>query len=705
MIKSHSDGPSKRVHYTPPALVSKSRIQKKSSKVDAVRLLSQIENEVIAVQSCVRINTHQSRQVSSQIRAVCYTLTKMQSSTPSPTLLSVLRAGIFLVEQMGEKERPPKTSRVALSATEIGPEQQPRSELDVGIPSSLLSSLHAYESESGSIFVDPAADLENLNGQRKGTSDNIEENISSATPLTPRWLFFLIRHFTCEMLFQAWQDRLDACWKLHSPVQTSKDQEFARRRDEEENARLIQQLGFRSLEVLSRFQRRYLNEESSPNGNQYEGRRSEATTSEIIAFYRDSSRMASLWRISYEDLDRALLLDERCKERRSTPVVPRMSARSGFFWHHIPMTVYELDISDLVASEVEPEAISETMMCFVQDATVRFRWIFPGLVRYWGAFTEKLCSKKDEEDTLSQPQKESTSSHAQHCVGCFLKGEKSALCQEFTPVKPVVWKREKASSVFSNPRICLGLVAEKLMQATVDSSGFSPLANYLYNPERSSVLPIFSPSEVVDIVLQMLDTVAYMEKDREKIPREVWAAWMSMSPFNVFINVTPLSTCASSLISPFQFFGRSTLAPPLHASSRPKPSIRRIEVKYAPPVYVPLAAINSWRPHPRARSVACYALAQLFLSLLTRQKPYKGRWKEGGLPEEEEEIEGCARKEGDVPGMSIHPSISPAGKALCERALSLQQSSNLMTLEQFKTGLIKWEEDELLRITYGRGSK
>lgn len=71
------------------------------------------------------------------------------------------------------------------------------------------------------------------------------------------------------------------------------------------------------------------------------------------------------------------------------------------------------------------------------------------------------------------------------------------------------------------------------------------------------------------------------------------------------------------------------------ALPRPRPSLRvactylpvpmreAVLVKYAPPTFIDDGPCSRWRPHPKAVSPPCYALAQLCLALLTGQPPYR----------------------------------------------------------------------------------
>lgn len=96
-------------------------------------------------------------------------------------------------------------------------------------------------------------------------------------------------------------------------------------------------------------------------------------------------------------------------------------------------------------------------------------------------------------------------------------------------------------------------------------------------------------------------------------------------------------------------------------------------------------------------------MAQLFLAIQTRRLPYERGWQYNRelLAEadkadvEEEEESGCAVKEGILPGMVIDSHLAPAGKSLCRRALSLHKRDPPMSLEEWRLGLLRWEEAEL----------
>lgn len=499
---------------------------------------------------------------------------------------------------------------------------------------------------------------------------------------------------------------------------------------------------------------------------------------------------------------------------------PHFLLESGLYWHHLPV---QLQILEEKAEEEEDEgtttvvmkieeedemlasqsarslAVRETSMFFVEEAVLRCKWQFSGLVRYFGAFTEKICSRGEEKEQrlkvafrsppkgLPPPTVSSTFSEDRpfdpFCTRPCTSGSGSAFpsSSEFIPV--AIPQIEKESSASSAPRLCLGLLREDIetrragiFQGKHVDAAYVPLSSLLY----TDVPLYFSAHEVVDIVLQAAEVVQYLEADRFNVSQEIWRSWMTLSPSCLYVRKCHfISSSLPFLLLPgsdeiisssialrhvehsFPAFAPAAdsvgdahhldpyalpTATRAYTSSssttkRPftaTPSQRRRNqerfftlegerreeeerskqngrnsfcwhVKYAPPCYVKNGVISRWRPHPKAQSVACYALFQLFLALLTHRKPYDAEWFHrsttldvsdvyGCLDETEKEevsMEFCTTKEGVLPGMLISSTLSSAGKELYRRALCLDKTAAPMTIEAFKEGLLRWESENV----------
>lgn len=536
---------------------------------------------------------------------------------------------------------------------------------------------------------------------------------------------------------------------------------------------------------------------------------------------------------------------------------PHFVLQSGYYWHHVPVQLQLLEgrkndkkedrIMEMAEEEVvvgnreEWEttlqtyslAVQETCMFFVEEAVLRSTWAFPGLVRFFGAFTEKFCTPMEErgqrwrwkqiqaggspssrgfDHLLGKPSSKSGSEMQE--LGLEEGEDRSSACSSlreetsssysedrdldpssatptFIPVAAPKVAAESSSS-FSSPRLSLGLLREDLGKIQEGNrtgrggEGFVTLASLLYCPTPVQ----FTPSEVVDILLQVIEVMQYLKADYSDVPSEVWHSWMTLSPSCLYVQqrddaFSPrrrilLLECGekgffSSSVAIHRFeasrrvsgspMGRRGYSDPwaLPTSNRaytssstttlrpftatpsqrkrneerfmetaededederesivdaqekemlPKKSNHILSthwyVKYAPPCYVSNGIPSRWRPHPAAQSPPCYALAQLFLALWTRQEPYNADWfyrsshsspsrvsslMLGKVDEEDEVLASCGVKEGILPGMVLPSSLSPCGRELCRDALSLDKTVAPMTLETFKEVLLRWESE------------
>eukprot|EP00796_Vickermania_ingenoplastis_P003812 gene3812-2698_t len=486
-----------------------------------------------------------------------------------------------------------------------------------------------------------------------------------------------------------------------------------------------------------------------------------ATMEEIVQFYRERG-YASSWKIMYEDLDRVMIMPTDgssppySPRRGMTPCSPvaadpdlrddmivwagsadnrpgavhkevsgvNFALRQQFYWHGIPVTVQELD-----SHHLRGVFQSDTLSCFVQDAVVRSRWSFPGLVRYWGAFTEKLCTPEDErlapriavqQWRASHPTPDAAASNPTQSG--TQEGDELLFPVAFPPGTASAWSVPPAAplaaastgsrtgsqrlstsvakagsprlSVDTGPRICMGFIREALgdRDGVNPLKDFLPLHHYLYVQKRD-----FSPREITQILLQALGTILYMAHDKDDVPEDVWTSWLSISPSTLYVRL------------PLAPLGVSSHWQPLATSMRERQPESSMEVKYAPMCYVQGGAVSRWRPHPRAISPCCYALAQLLLGIYSRRVPYAKDWKfhrrllsqdaisgmsgfaaaATGNEEEDEETEECASKVGVTPGIEVDPRLTPAGKELCYWALSLDKAVRPMSLQQFRDGLLR----------------
>lgn len=528
---------------------------------------------------------------------------------------------------------------------------------------------------------------------------------------------------------------------------------------------------------------------------------------------------------------------------------PHFVLQRGLSWHHLPVLLQRLEEAGEEeegrgrASEEEKEerkavqrmqaqAVRESSIFFVEEAVLRCQWVFPGLVRYFGAFTEKLCSTMEEAAQRSKSAQEalrlpspqhpdlpsgwSSSFHtaklaeeeakAKGSVPVFTSSSPYSRCvcpsPSYTPVASPQGMADPPLISFSAPRLCLGLLREDLENREEEvrkgevGAEFASLWSLLYHPEWTTP---FTPSEVVEVMIQLVEIVQYLAADCLHVPQEVWCSWMTLSPSCVYVRRRRVAVgaspypikmqrllhggalelfrssmalrylkkawdcpvgCFRQQRDPMGGGGVPTSTPPrLSSSSTPTAtpwtssasdgSRRGImekkevdpegewvatynkveedegrgedngqgpffwEVKYAPPCYVSNGAVSRWRPHPKARSISCYALAQLFLALWTHQQPYDEEWFHqsahasmlhvssilwGEKQDDDEDDDGgisCAVKEGVLPGMLFPASLSPAGRELCRQAMSLDQTSAPMTLEGFKEALLCWESENM----------
>lgn len=498
---------------------------------------------------------------------------------------------------------------------------------------------------------------------------------------------------------------------------------------------------------------------------------------------------------------------------------PHFLLERGLYWHHLPVQLQileeKVEIEEegmrTVTMKIEEEdkmlasqsarsfAVRETSMFFVEEAVLRCKWQFSGLVRFFGAFTEKICSSIEEKEQRLKLAFKSPPKDLHHSImsstfsenrqfdhfctrQCFSCSESEfTTSSSFIPV--AIPQIEEESSASSVPRLCLGLLREDLekrregvFQGKQVDTAYVPLSSLLYTDNPVN----FSVNEVVDVVLQAVEIVQYLEADRLSVSQEIWRSWMTLSPSCLYVRKCHLTS------SPLQFMllpgsgeiisssialrrleysfpelalesdsvadsghmdpyalptatraytsSSSTTMRPFTAtpSQRRRNQERFFEirgerneekervkqngrdsfcwhVKFAPPCYVSNGVVSRWRPHPKAQSVACYALFQLFLALLTHRKPYDAEWFHRSatldvsdvyvcLDEAEKtmaSMECCPTKEGVLPGMLIPSTLSPAGKELYRHALCLDKTVAPMTLEAFKEGLLRWESENV----------
>lgn len=143
------------------------------------------------------------------------------------------------------------------------------------------------------------------------------------------------------------------------------------------------------------------------------------------------------------------------------------------------------------------------------------------------------------------------------------------------------------------------------------------------------------------------------------------------------------------------------------------------EVKYAPPLFIEGGPYSRWRPHPKANSPVCYALAQLLLALLTNTPPYR-RWRQqselrdklfepaGGRPDggssslsSSSAANSTAVKDGlpsvkasVVQGHALPSHLPEVLRCFCVAALSLSKTDRPMSLQECRETL--WKARDVL---------
>ena len=136
----------------------------------------------------------------------------------------------------------------------------------------------------------------------------------------------------------------------------------------------------------------------------------------------------------------------------------------------------------------------------------------------------------------------------------------------------------------------------------------------------------------------------------------------------------------------------------------------RFVVRFCPPSDWTNKAVGSrWRPHPRATAPASYAVAQLFLALLTRQVPYAAYTSDAEVQRRVFDISASPITTADVQvklsssgqGCSIPSSLSPTLAQWCRSALSLDKSQPSMDLESLRRALTVMIQASLSQETAG----
>lgn len=492
----------------------------------------------------------------------------------------------------------------------------------------------AMASSDGGIF---AADEERR--MKKSRTWFIDGELEAGEGEADReWAIWLSQRFTCLSFFSAWADRFHSAWTMRSAAQTLQERLSLNRRDEEPNAAILVAQCAPTLQQLRQVLKR--REEWCGGPVFPDDSEVDASVEDVVRFYRDWSGCGG-WKILFEELDwmRGAAGTVRfSSNEESSPQAKFIDGRcfrivSGLAFKRREVLVDMLSLSPVEAAECEPW-LSETLTNFVQDAVVRVaRWCSPFLVGYIGAFTEKLCSEEMERAARSEAQTR------------WSEGSN----QSFFPVAVA-----DASASRSIPRSTLGLVYSF---APFHRESFGTLHHYLYEARYA-----FSFPQAAQIILDLSEALQYMCSDSTLVPRDVVVSWLTLEPSRVFV------------------------AFPQHTGSE------RLLVKYAPPCSVKNGSVSRWRPHPRACTPLCYVLAQLLLSILSHRIPYEHGWADQkklleGVAEEDDDF---AVKEGLMPGMYISPQLPHEVKAVCAKAMSLNDKAVPLSLTEFNREVARW---------------
>ncbi|ESL08851.1 hypothetical protein TRSC58_03440 [Trypanosoma rangeli SC58] len=505
------------------------------------------------------------------------------------------------------------------------------------------------------------------------------------------WETLLLRRFTCTAVFTGLFERIKGVWRLHSTVSWTAEHKAAISEDEVANASIYVQLMQNDGDGPA----------TPPTTLPLEGpleKASGLTVKQVIDLFR--RHKLGGWKLPFEKLTSPKGgAGNDAASSRNVHLI--FDAHSGYRYKDTAVLLHELE-------EVDGKRISaEIVMTFVQDMVTRATWLHPNIVPFIGAFTEKITTHDAD----------------------------------------VPWTS-------ATPTTALGIIMEDVtewtVQAAVDDSPHGSAASYVVRPLGSCTGAVamyhslheimfvhrrrFTLREAVGITLQVADALHYILMDEMQVPFEVAAAWVVVSPSNIFLCPIFRADEAGMVTtgSARQWFSPVweredavydegmwlTRNPTLFPASREAQEGREAEfvrvpvlgdfaVMYTPPVYVEGGPFSRWRPHPHAASPVSYSLTQLFLALVSNEPPYRLLRRQADLAArifnaaedandtnaltavDDSAADGLPFVKVSIPIGSVIPAGLPADmRALCQRGLLLHSShenskSKGLTLVEF----------------------
>lgn len=490
------------------------------------------------------------------------------------------------------------------------------------------------------------------------------------------WTYLLLRHFTCSQMFTALFERMKKMWNLHSTASWAVELRAAKNRDEVENASLCVQLLSRGEGVFSyNFEIQKNNFcESVPMTNE----------EQMISFFR--RRELSCWKVSFEELTPPDVSPCDTLVSTSARAPPVFDVLCGYRYKGASVTLHLLEAPG--GRLLSPN----TLAAFVQDMVSRSGWCHPNIVPFFGAFTEKMLSHdSDPFNTAVTP-----------LLALGL------ITEDVTRLVARRVNRDDPSTPAGSFVLCQAEDHEAALT-------YRSLYDLLFVERRR-----FTIKEAVEITLQVADALQYILMDGAEVPEEVAAAWVTVSPSNIFLCTTSAATpppspvfagagSASQVREPTGVFQDAWVRPPAAEEARGEedsggrmslPITGAFSVVYSPPVYVEEGPFSRWRPHPHAASPASYALTQLLLALVSNRPPYRKLESQKDLAAR---VFGAAKKVNDdddddddgapvkmsIPIGSVIPgSLSREMRQLCAHGLLLRhprqrRASVGLTLDDF----------------------
>ncbi|EKG05385.1 hypothetical protein TCSYLVIO_003545 [Trypanosoma cruzi] len=491
------------------------------------------------------------------------------------------------------------------------------------------------------------------------------------------WEQTLQSRFTCSDSFTGLFGRMRKAWRLHSTTTWEWEHKNAIREDELSNASKYVQL-LRSGVLISIFRTAEEEEKGKKRGASVN--EPEASEEQVICAFR--RHQFGSWKMPFEELTPpdGSAHDELVKSGNAFLL---FDVHSGYRYKGAAVRLHELEENN--GRLISPE----THTAFVQDMVVRATWSHPNIVPFIGAFTQKMSTHDGDTFVASV-----TPTPA---LGVIMRDVTG-----FT-VQSVVNDNVKAS------------VASYIVfpsGSRKDVATYVSLHELLFVQRRR-----FTLREALGITLQVAEALQYILVDETQVPSEVAAAWIVVSPSNIFLCPIPPTGETRMVAGPERGRSPSCWEQECAVENREMeeghvrfvhmPATGAFAVMYAPPVYVEGSPFSRWQPHPHAANPVIYALIQLFIALISNEPPYRllGRQKDlaARIFKAAETMDGehdSTTLDDDaadaLPFVKVSipiGSVIPAGlpvemRQLCERGLLLQHPSpestrNGPTLEEF----------------------